>query len=240
MQADESRLGAVYRGLQRDLTADKIAAELQIETSNFVWNYKQTLKALLEGDLPAKPSVTLSVSRKFRTLLKNDSLSPAARRYLQTNLTELERRSNDTAARVAEAQEAHEQTEKAESRNDFGIYAYTLPHYLRYRFDPETGRTLMKVGRSDSDIIQRFRAQTRTTALPEEPILLRIYKTDGRLNAETESKFHRLLKAADHTRSVARMAGREWFVTSTKFLDEVARVLDLTVVVVNETIVDDD
>ncbi len=44
----------------------------------------------------------------------------------------------------------------------------------------------------------------------------------------------RLLEAADHTRSVARTAGREWFVTSTRFLDEVARVMRLPVVVVNE------
>jgi hypothetical protein len=80
-----------------------------------------------------------------------------------------------------------------------------------------------------------------TTALPEEPILLRIYRTDGAANAQTERDFHRLLEAADHSRSVARSAGREWFVTSTRFLDEVARVLKLPVVVVNDAAdVDDD
>ena len=68
----------------------------------------------------------------------------------------------------------------------------------------------MKVGRSDSDIIRRFRAQTRTTALPEEPILLRIYRIDGTaVAAPVEIAFHRLLEAADHTRSVTRTAGRE-------------------------------
>ena len=114
---------------------------------------------------------------------------------------------------------------------------YALPHYLRYPFEPDSGRTLMKVGRSDSDVIQRFKNQTRTTALPEEPILVRIYRTDlsGGGNGQVESDFHRLLEAADHTRSVARTAGREWFVTSTRFLDEVARVMRLPVVVVNET-----
>ena len=101
---------------------------------------------------------------------------------------------------------------------------YALPHYLRYPFDTATGRTLMKVGRSDSDVIVRFRNQTRTTALPEEPILLRIYRTEPGVNQAVESSFHRLLEAANHDRSVARTAGREWFVTSTRFLDEVARV----------------
>ena len=99
----------------------------------------------------------------------------------------------------------------------------------------------MKVGRSDRDIIQRFRSQTRTTALPEEPILLRIYRTDGAGAALVETDFHRLLDAADHNRSVTKTAGREWFVTSTRFLDEIARVLKLPVVVVNDAdVLDED
>jgi hypothetical protein len=50
-------------------------------------------------------------------------------------------------------------------------------HYLRFPYDQLSGRTLMKVGRSDRDVIKRFREQIRTTALPEEPVLLRIYET---------------------------------------------------------------
>lgn len=140
---------------------------------------------------------------------------------------------------MVEVKRAQEQTEEAESRNDVGIYVYALPHYLRYPFDAATGRTLMKVGRSDADVILRFRNQTRTTALPEEPILLRIYRTEQGANAAVESSFHRLLEAADHDRSVARTAGREWFVTSTRFLDEVARVHKLPVVIVNDADVTD-
>jgi hypothetical protein len=98
----------------------------------------------------------------------------------------------------------------------------------------------MKVGKSDSDVIVRFRNQTRTTALPEEPILLRIYRTEAQDGARVENSFHRLLEAADHNRSVARTAGREWFVTSTRFLDEVANVLRLPAVVVNNSTVEDD
>ena len=49
-----------------------------------------------------------------------------------------------------------------------------------------------------------------------------------------ESTFHRLLEAADHSRSVARTAGREWFVTSTRFLDELARVMGLDTFVVTD------
>jgi len=94
----------------------------------------------------------------------------------------------------------------------------------------------MKVGQSDSDVILRFRNQTRTTALPEEPVLLRIYRTGGPTVEirSIERDFHRLLEAADHYRSIARTAGKEWFVTSTRFLDEVARVMRLPIVVVND------
>ena len=240
LDVDGSRLGQVYRCLQRGLSADDIASELEVTTSTFVWSYERMIRSLLEGDLPTAPTVALSVARKFRSILKSKTLSGATRHYLETNLSELERRANDENARVVEVERAKEMTEQAEALNQVGIYVYALPHYLRYPFEPDSGRTLMKVGRSDSDIIQRFRNQTRTTALPEEPILLRIYRTDGTATTGVESDFHRLLEAADHHRSVARTAGREWFVTSTRFLDEVARVMRLPAVVVNATEVPDE
>jgi hypothetical protein len=82
--------------------------------------------------------------------------------------------------------------------------------------------------------MMRFKNQTRTTVLPEEPILLRIYRTDGSPTAPVEAAFHRLLVAADPSRSVSRSAGREWFVTNTRFLDEVAKVMKLSIEVVND------
>lgn len=237
LEADESRLGDVYRGLQRELSADAIAEYLGVFTSNFVWNYQQTIKALLDGDLPAKPTVALAVARRFRTMLKSPHLSPVLRAYLNTNLEELERRANNEMARVAEAKQAQEHTEQAEALNEIGIYVYALPHYLRYPFESESGRTLMKVGRSGSDVMVRFRNQTRTTALPEEPILLRIYRTNGTIDViSVERDFHQLLEAAGHYRSVARSAGREWFATSTRFLDEVARVLHLDIKIVSDEV----
>jgi hypothetical protein len=236
LEADDTRLGQVYRGLQRGLTAEVIATELDVASSNFVWNYERIIRAMLHGDLPTAPSVALQAARRFRKLLKSSRLSSSLRSYLEMNLAELERKADDPTARAVEAQRALEQTEQAESRSETGIYVYALPHYLRYPFDPESGRTLMKVGQGDHDVILRFRNQTRTTALPEEPILLRIYRTTEPTVAikSIESDFHRLLEAADHYRSVERTAGKEWFVTSTRFLDEVARVMRLPVVFANE------
>jgi T5orf172 domain len=227
LEADESRLGQVYRCNRDGIPADAI-------TGPNVWRYNRIAKALLEGNLPAAPTVARRSARKFRSILKSAELSEQARSYLRTNLDELERRASDETQLAEETEIAREQTKEAESRDEPGVYVYALPHYLRYPFEPATGRTLLKVGHSGSDAIKRFRAQIRTTALPEEPILLRVYRTSGVSSAAAESDFHRLLEAADHSRSVARAAGREWFVTSTRFLDEVARVMKLAIVVVTD------
>jgi hypothetical protein len=239
-QRDSTRLWPVYEGTQRGLSAEEIAAELEVSTSTFVWNYSQTLNALLVGKLPSSPSMALASARTFRRLLREGNWSDQTRNYLQHNLNELQSIADNEAARQVEDEQAQIKTELAESKNVSGIYVYALPHYLRYRFD-SSGRTLMKVGHSESDPIKRFRNQVRTTALPEEPILLRIYRIpEGRSSADIERQFHRLLESADHYRSVTRTAGREWFVTSTRFLDEVAKMLSLEIEVVASSEVDDD
>lgn len=240
LEADRSRLGDIYRGLARGLSAEEISAEIGVDVGNSFWSYNRLLRSLLEGDIPTAPTVALGVSRRFRSILRSPSLSNACRSYLSHNLAALERRAEDVTAKVAEVEHAKEQTDAAEALNEMGIYVYALPHYLRYPYDSASGRTLMKVGRSDSDVIQRFRNQTRTTALPEEPILLRIYRTDPDRSGPVETSFHRLLEAADHYRNVARTAGREWFITSTTFLDEVARVMALPIRVVNDALVADE
>ena len=109
------------------------------------------------------------------------------------------------------------------------MYVYALPHYLRHPYDEDSGRTLLKVGMANRNVIKRFRDQIRTTALPEEPVLLRIYVCPDDTSPGHEATFHRLLVAADHDRSEARTGGTEWFLSSVRFLDEVAATLHLEV-----------
>ena len=238
LAADSSRVGEVYRLLEEGLAADMIAERLEGGAAG-AWQYRRMVRALLDGNLPTAPTVALAAARRYRTVLKAPALSGAARSYLQANLDELERRANDPARLDEEVQRASEQTQQAEARNEVGVYVYALPHYIRYPYDQASGRTLLKVGRSDSDVIMRFRSQTRTTALPEEPILLRIYRTSGDSAAPAEAAFHRLLDAADHSRTIGKSAGREWFLTHTRFLDEIARTLGLHIDVINEGEFDD-
>ena len=236
--ADSSRVGEMYRLLEEGLAADTITERLEGGAAG-AWQYRRMVRALLDGNLPTAPTVALAAARRYRTVLKTPGLSAATRAYLQANLDELERRASDPARLDEEAQQASKQTQQAEARNEVGVYVYALPHYIRHPYDQATGRTLLKVGHSNSDVIVRFRNQTRTTALPEEPILLRIYRTSGDSAAPAESAFHRLLDAADHSRTIGRSAGREWFLTHTKFLDEIARTLSLDIDTVNEGEFDD-
>ena len=235
---DSSRVGEVYRLLEEGLAPDAIAERLEGGAAG-AWQYRRMVRALLDGNLPTAPTIALAAARRYRTMLKTPALSAAARSYLQANLNELERRASDPARLDEEAQRASEQTQQAEARNEVGVYVYALPHYIRHPYDQASGRTLLKVGRSDSDVIMRFRNQTRTTALPEEPILLRIYRTNGASAAPAEATFHRLLDAADHSRTLGKSAGREWFLTHTRFLDEIASTLSLHIDVINEGEFDD-
>lgn len=234
LSADPSRLGDVYRGLARGLDAEELAAELEVASSNFVWNYSPILSSLLDRDLPTAPTVAIQVARKYRSLLKRQSWSPEVRARLARDLERLEQSSTDVEALAEESEVAREQTAQAESADTSGIYVYALPHYLRYPFDPDSGRTLLKVGRSDRDVIKRMREQARTTALPEEPVLLRIYPTGDLDTTQVESSIHRTLRAFDHGRTVERMAGKEWFLTTTQAIDAVVHLVGLEIIVIND------
>jgi len=154
-------------------------------------------------------------------------MSTATRTVLSERLDALEHDASDPVARASEEQEALTATATAEEHAVPGVYVYSLPHYLRYPYDA-SGRTLLKVGRADQSVIRRFREQVRTTALPEDPVLLRIYVVpEPNECLRVERQFHRLLEAADHDRSTARTGGTEWFLSSVRFLDEIADTLGL-------------
>jgi hypothetical protein len=230
LRNDTSRIGEIFNRLALGHDAEQIRLEFGLERTTFVWSYERMIRALRDGDLPTAPTVAQGVARKFRSILKNARLSDDARLVLSSNLVVLEERASDEANREQETVAALNATEEVESEAISGIYVYALPHYLRYPYDQDSGRTLLKVGRSDRDVIERFRSQTRTTALPEEPVLLRVYPVEvGAPSMEVERTFHRLLEAADHDRSQARTGGTEWFLTSVRFLDEIANTLRLKV-----------
>jgi hypothetical protein len=234
LDADRSALGDVWRRTRAGESPEEIQAARGTQRTSFVWSYRRMCTALVEGNLPTAPTVAIQVARKFRSILNDGALSEPTQRYLRQNLVILEQRAESEVLREVEDTVALEATEEAEAEAVPGVYVYALPHYLRYPYDAESNRTLLKVGRSDRSVIRRFREQIRTTALPEEPVLLRIYVTLGEDASHRERQFHDLLEAADHDRSRARTGGTEWFLTSLKFLDVVADTLGLEARRVND------
>ncbi|MCY3839244.1 MAG: GIY-YIG nuclease family protein, partial [Gammaproteobacteria bacterium] len=109
-----------------------------------------------------------------------------------------------------------------------GIYVYTLPHYLRHPKQPaddpgySSNKTLLKVGMSDRDVLERVRQQG--TGLPEPPVLLRVFTSKDRPLTEVEATMHKLLGAFDHNPNRERGAGKEWFLTLLPALDALASV----------------
>lgn len=233
LRVDTSRLGDVYRLSEDNLTAAEVAEKVGVATVGFVSNYRAVVAALLDGIVPTSPSMAGQIASRVRSWLRTQDISPVTKEYLENLQAKLQLYSEDVGARSSEDDKAREQTRLAEEKQVPGVYVYTLPHYLRYPFDPESGRTLMKVGRSERDVFRRVAGQGRTTALPEDPILLRVYKVLSGESARVEKDFHSWLDDADHDRSRTLRGGTEWFLTSLKFLDRIAKQWDLDNIVIN-------
>lgn len=231
LMQDQTRLGDVYR-LRQEGVADneEIGERLGLNTSRFGWNADRQARTMLEHRAPSSPSVARQALGRINTALRSDfPFSPQARQYLEDLRDDCEASASNSASVAAQDRRLAEMTDRAEAAHVAGIYAYTLPHYLDYPKYPDTGATLMKVGHSSNSAIQRFRDQTRTTALPEEPVLLRIFTIpEGRDTGEVERLFHSALKSAPGAEYVVqRSAGTEWFPATVEFLDSMARLAGL-------------
>ena len=240
LSEDEKRLGKVWRLSREGLNPNEIA-EKSGYSKAYVNHCTRMIKALVDSTLP---NTTTLMARRYGPILR-DFVKRHQEEYLSdATVAEIEkradewadeyvRRANDPAKREEEEQKLERQTSAAEKEEVPGIYVYALPHYLRYPIeasenDETDDRTYLKVGMSERDAIKRFRQQRGSTALPEPPILLRIYVgSNGMDIAEVERKIHRHLAHADHVRNSERGAGTEWFLTHLKFLDSTAELLDL-------------
>ena len=235
LERDETRMGDVWRGKAAGKSAEVIAIELGTQTSNFVSKYLRFARAMATGKLPTAPTMIrecLSATKGFLNR-HSDTLSDAAQAALLDRIQRLEALAENEEAVELEDKQVRQKAKATETLNIPGIYVYTLPHYFRQPLLPAEGdtiaaRTLMKVGMAENDVIKRFRKQERNTALPEDPWLLRVY-TGAADVYQVEQSIHSLLRAADHRQSMGRSAGTEWFLTSLRFLDEIAKQKNLTV-----------
>lgn len=232
LEQDETLMGEVYRKKRDGVSNDDIQKAQGATYPNFIWNYQRHIRSLLDGDIAKKFSILNETAVHFRRALKYPGISNDTKVYLNLGLQEIEERKSDSGLVEKTKKQVLKSSDALEKSSTPGIYVYSLMHYLNYPYHPDSGRTLMKVGKSDRAVIIRFREQIRTTALPEEPVLLRIYENTngGSELTEVEKIFHSLLVAADHDRSTARTGGTEWFLTSLKFLDKVADTLKMKII----------
>lgn len=237
LEADETTLGDIWRRRRAGKTPEQIAEE-DGNTVGPAYSYFNLQNALLTGTVSQAPSVARGVAARIRKWLKTKPLSEELRRALEEQEQALSAVVNDSQASQAETEEAVAKSKEAEAENIPGIYVYTLPHYVRYPYDGKTGRTLLKVGHSSVDALYRASSQARVTSLPEDPWLLRIYPVDA--SSEAEKRMHAFLRAADHDGVRGGRIGAEWFLTSLKFVDHVAKSLDLEVRVINDFAIDDE
>lgn len=216
LEADETRLGETFRWTREGLTYQQQADRAGVSHGNYGYNNAVIIKALIEGAVPNGPTLALAAARKTRAWLKEKALSDSLRTELETTERQLMLRADDRDAQVGEERAAVAVTKKVVAAQVPGIYVYTLPHYWRHKVDIDNDQTYLKVGKSDTDVFSRV-DQQRTTALPEDPWLLRVYPTSDA--AAAERKFHAMLDAADHRRTESKKGGREWFLTSLRILD---------------------
>jgi hypothetical protein len=202
-------------------------------------NLARVVRYVQEGVPPKAPSVAASTARSLGGVLRdNPDLSSEAASYLRAlrDLADTVERDDDAVAgEVSQLTSASDElTEKVEKLG--GVYVYTFPTYLRVPAKADPERFWLKIGQTGRVVEKRVSDQLRSTAMPEDPVILRVY-TDLKGEAvgsevdyaALEKKFHKLLMSAGHSKTSARSGGTEWFATTLEFLDEIAETLALEI-----------
>ena len=195
-----------------------------------VSNLRAQISAIRGDELPTAPSIarmTLSAVRSFRKQ-HNDRMSPEARAHIEQLIQHLEPLVTSEAGQEREEAELEHESEVLEKvvQAKGGVYVYSFPFFLRYpKIEDDAGRTrhYLKIGKSDRNPEVRVREQTKT-AMPEDPVILRVYTHSTRLPGDIESQMHKMLRAAQHDRT-EKGGGHEWYITTTDLTDEIAGVL---------------
>lgn len=233
LRRNDGQLGKVFTLLETGARTNRELVEgLAAANQGAAGNLRVTVNAVLDGVLPNGPSVALQSRRSIGGLLRdNPGLSDTARSHLEALRSALEQiASNESAVRAEEADiEAATKTLEQTAAELSGVYVYTLPTFFRTTQKVDPDRYWFKIGKTDRVAGIRLGEQGRVTGLPEDPWLLRVYRSNSRSPQELEQEFHRLLSAAGHARSSGRNTGREWFATNLEFLDTVAGALGCTV-----------
>ena len=213
--------------------AARVAAELGLSGPGFVSNYEAFVKLILDGVLPAGPTLLDQSAAAARGLRrKAQGLSPAGLQLLNQHIAKAETALAATHPAVSGSGSglsavpgtadpiADAYATGTVNLSKSGIYAFTIG---RYRADQ--GKSVIKVGMAQ-DISKRMAEHRRNakTVMPDPIELLRAWETPNHQAAE--KTLHHILRLADQGYSRPG-AGTEWFETTVDLLDELAKLMDL-------------
>jgi hypothetical protein len=227
----KGQLGRVATCIQQGKESwQEIVAAGAAANQGAVSNLRAQMATIRDGELPKAPTVarnTLSAVRSFRRQ-HHDVMSAEAAAHIETLIERLEDRVTSQAAQEAEEAELESESRALEDvvQTKGGVYVYSFPFFLRYpKAEDEAGRTrhYLKIGKSERDPFVRVREQAKT-ALPEDPVILRVYTHATASPAEIEARLHNALRAAQHDRT-EKGGGQEWYVTTTDLTDAMAEML---------------
>lgn len=233
------QIGRVFRAMRDDgyKDAQSIADAWGIATYGGISQSIDAIESLIQckrlTDSPTLAGRMAGLIRNFTKTHKN-RLSPETIDRLAILEDEHDRVANNEEAIDREGEQLSQKTRDTEARQIPGIYVYSYQHYIRYPVNPSDeddtrSRTYLKIGLSEKDVGERLKQQN-ITALPEPPILLRIYTHPNGNLKEIEDKMHKHLNAADHNQNRLPGSGTEWFLTHLTFIDSTAKLLGLNIV----------
>ena len=233
LASNSGNLGRTYILLQEGISSNlDLVNAGAAANSGAASNARAIITSILSGACPSSPSIAAQVGRAIGGLLRTYSeFNPGTKEYLVSLRAIVDEHAENTEAVQKEDSEigaASELLERTIESLD-GVYVYTFPTYFRtvQKSDPE--RFLYKIGKTDHSSEGRIKEQQRSTNMPEDPWILRVYRSSALAPIEIERRFHAMLVAAGHGRAPGKRAGREWFFTNLDFLDEIAIMLDLEI-----------
>jgi hypothetical protein len=240
LQENSGALGKVARVMAEGVTSPtEMANRGAGANSGHSGNMARIVTFIQTGNVPTAPSRAALAARAIGGLVReNPNFSQDTIGHLQALRQIVESVEKDDEAIAGEQtnllKASEELTERVEKLG--GVYVYTFPTYLKVpaKYDPE--RFWLKIGQTGRVVNKRVSEQLRSTAMPEDPVILRVY-TDPNGEAvgsevdygALEKKFHKLLMSAGHSKTSARSGGTEWFATTLEFLDEIAETLELDI-----------
>jgi hypothetical protein len=230
---NQGTMGSTYRLLVEGIDKpNEIVERGSASNVGVVSNDKSMIRTIVEGVIPKSPTRAWRNGRAIGGLLReNPEFSAPTKEYLNNLRDELdEYASNENHQKIEniEIEKVSDELEK-EIEIQSGVYVYTFPTYIKNPVKKDPERFWLKIGRTEQVVEMRIANQTRQTAMPEDPWILRVYRSDTISNSELEAKLHKMLISAGHNRTEARHGGREWFATNLDFLDEIAALLGLTI-----------